>query len=212
MSVQKNTDSDDESDTSTDDDVALMVKKFKKFMKKKGYQGGSSKSGKLCSKNPFTKMKYFECGEMGHISTNCTNKDEDNSSKKFEGKKKLFKKNNGKACYVEWDSDASLDSDSNDDDDDEGDEKPYKKDLAGIAIKEAPSLFDTPYCLMAKGEPKVCVVDELTYDDLFEMVSNIDGLLGNMKGRYKNMKKKYVSLQESYEELKTSHKNLLDAH
>jgi hypothetical protein len=41
---------------------------------------------------------------------------EDNSSKKkkFEGKKKLFqkynKKKNGKACYVEWDSDASSDS------------------------------------------------------------------------------------------------------
>jgi hypothetical protein len=50
---------------------------------------------------------------MGHISTNCKNKDEDNSSKKkkFEGKKKLFKKynnkKNGKACYVEWDLDAS---------------------------------------------------------------------------------------------------------
>jgi hypothetical protein len=42
---------------------------------------------------------------MGHISTNCKDKDEDNSSKKkFEGKKKLFKKHNkkknGKACYV----------------------------------------------------------------------------------------------------------------
>jgi hypothetical protein len=45
-----------------------------------------------------------------------------------------------------------LDSDCNDD---EEDEKHSKKVLAGIAIKEAASLFDTPYCLMAKGEPKV---------------------------------------------------------
>jgi hypothetical protein len=77
---------------------------------------------------------------MGHISTNCKNKDEDNSSKKklF---KKYNKKKNGKACYVEWDSDATSDSDS---DDDEVDEKPSKKGLASIAIKEAPSLFDTP--------------------------------------------------------------------
>jgi hypothetical protein len=203
------------SETSTDDDVALMVKKFKKFMKKKGYQGGSSKSGKSYSKNPFVKKKCFECGEMGHISTNCKNKDEDNSSKKFEGKKKLFKKynkkKNGKACYVEWDSDASLDSNS-DDDDDKGDEKPSKIGLAYIAIKEAPSPFDTLYCLMAKGELKVCKVDEFTYDDLIEMVSNLDDLLGNMKERYKNLKKKHVSLQESYEELKTSHENLLDTH
>jgi hypothetical protein len=29
--------SNDDSETSTDDDVALMVKKFKRFMRKKGY-------------------------------------------------------------------------------------------------------------------------------------------------------------------------------
>jgi hypothetical protein len=192
-----------------------MVKKFKRFMKKKGYQGGSSKSGKSYSKNPFTKKKCFEYGKISHISTNCKNKDEDTSrkKKKFKGKKKLFKKynmkKNGKACYVEWDLDASLDSDS---DDDEDDEKPSTKGLAGIAIKEAPSLIDTPYCLMAKGEPKVCEIDEFTYDDLVEMVSNLDDLLGDMKGKYKNLGKKHVSLQESYEELKTSHENLFDTH
>jgi hypothetical protein len=87
-------DHDGDSETSTNDDVALMVKKF---MKNKGYQGGSSKSGKSFSKNPFAKKKCFECGKMGHISTNCKNKDEDNSSKKkFDGKKKLFKKYNKK--------------------------------------------------------------------------------------------------------------------
>jgi hypothetical protein len=97
---------DDDSETRTDDDVALIVKKFKRFMKKKGYQGGSIKSGKSYSNNSFAKKKCFECGEMGHISTNCKNKDEDKSrKKKFKGMKKLFKKynkkKNGKACYVE---------------------------------------------------------------------------------------------------------------
>jgi archaellum component FlaC len=81
-----------------------------------------------------------------------------------------------------------------------------------LGFSEVPSLFNTPYCLMAKGELKVCEIDEFTYDDLVEMVSNLDDLLGNMKGRYKNLKKKHVSLQESYEELKTSHENLFDAH
>jgi hypothetical protein len=118
----------------------------------------------------------------GHISTNCKNKDE-------------------------WDSDANLDSDSSDDD-----VKPSKKGLVSIAIKEAPSLFDTPYCLMTKGEPKVCEVHEFTYDDLVEMVSNLDDLLGDMKGKYKSLRKKHVSLQESNEELKTTHENLLDTH
>jgi hypothetical protein len=102
-----NDDHDGDSKTSINDDVALMVMKFKRFMKNKGNQGGSNKSGKSYSKNTFTKKKYFECGEMSHISANCKNKDEYNSSKKkkFEGKKKLFKKynkkKNGKACYVE---------------------------------------------------------------------------------------------------------------
>jgi hypothetical protein len=155
----------------------------------------------------------FKCGEMGHISTNCKNKDEDNSNKKkFEDKKKLFKKynkkKNGKACYVEWDSDPSSDSDSSNDDD----VKPSKKGIARIAIKETPSLFDTPYYLMVKGELEVCEIDEFIYDDLVEMESNLDDLLGDMKGKYKSLRKKHVHLQESYEELKTSHKNLLDTH
>jgi hypothetical protein len=205
-------DGDGDSETSTNGDVALIVKKFKTFIKKKCYQGGSSKNDKSYSKNPFAK-KCFECGAMGHISTNCKNKDKDNfSKKKFEGKKKLFKKynkkKNGKACYVEWDSNASSYSDSSYDDD----VKPSKKGLVGIAIKEAPSLFDRPYCLMAKVEPKVCEIDEFTYDDLVAMVSNLDDLLGDLKGKYKSLRKKHVSLQESYEELKTSHENLLDTH
>jgi hypothetical protein len=211
-----NDDSDDESNASTDHDVASMVERFKKFMKKKGYHSVHNKSGKSYGKNPFAKEKCFECGEMGHISTNCKNKDEENSSKskKFEGKKKLFKKynkkKNGKACYVAWESDASSDSDSNDDDDDV---KPSKKGLAGISIKEAPSLFDTTYCLMAKGEPKVCDDDdEFSYDDLVEMVSNLDDLLGDMKGKYRDLKKKHASLQDSYEELKIFHENLLETH
>jgi hypothetical protein len=87
-------DHDCDSEASTADDVTLMVKKFRRFLKNKGNQSGSSKSGRSYSKNPFAKKKCFQCGEMGYISTNCKNKYEDNSSKKkkFEGRKKLFKK------------------------------------------------------------------------------------------------------------------------
>jgi hypothetical protein len=84
-----------------------------------------------------------------------------------------------------------LNSDSGDDDN----EKLSKKSLFGIAIREYPSLFNTPFCLIAIGEPKVCVIDEFTYDDLVGMVSILDDLLGNMKGRYKGLKKKHISLQ-----------------
>jgi hypothetical protein len=101
----KTSNDDGESDGSTNDDVALMFKRFKKLMKKKGYQGGYSKNENSYSKNSFTKKKCFKCGEMDHISMNCKKKDEENSSKnkKFEGKKKLKtynKKKNVKTFYV----------------------------------------------------------------------------------------------------------------
>jgi hypothetical protein len=53
-------------------------------------------------------------------------------------RKKYYKKEkNGQAYFVEWDYDASSDEDD--------DDKP-SRGLAGVAIKEAPSLFSKPYC------------------------------------------------------------------
>ncbi|XP_004963935.1 uncharacterized protein LOC101772539 [Setaria italica] len=100
-------------------------------------------------------------------------------NKKGDDKKKrknYKKKRNGQAYYVEWDSDAS----SNSDDDD--DEKP-SKGIVSIAIKEAPSLFSTPFCLMAKGDTKVSRDDELelTYDDLVRMLNDTDDYMHKEK-------------------------------
>ena len=94
----------------------------------------------------------FQCGEVGHIIVNCPNKKDDKNKKdkkndKKKKKKFIKKKKNGQAYFVEWDSDASSDDDDDDDDDDD---KP-SKGVAGIAIKEAPSLFSTPHCLYGKG-------------------------------------------------------------
>jgi hypothetical protein len=64
-------------------------------------------------------------------------------------RKKYYKKEkNAQAYFVEWDSDASSDEDD--------DDKP-SRGLGRVAIKEAPSLFSKPYCLMAKGESKVII-------------------------------------------------------
>jgi hypothetical protein len=63
-------------------------------------------------------------------------------------KKYYNKEKNGQAYFVEWDYDASFDEDD--------DDKP-SRGLAGVAIKEAPSLLSKPYCLMAKGESKVII-------------------------------------------------------
>ena len=98
-------------------------------------------------KNPFVDKTCFQCGEVGHIIIILLNKknDENKKDKKNDEKKKkkfIKKKKNGQAYFVEWDSDASSDDDYDDD-------KP-SKGVAGIAIKEAPSLFSTPHYLMTK--------------------------------------------------------------
>ena len=100
----------------------------------------------------FVNKKCFECGEEDHIVINCSNKknDKNKKGKKEDDKKKKFikRKKNGQGYFVEWDSDANFD------DDDDDDDKP-SKGVARIAIKEAPSLFSTPHCLMTKDGDNV---------------------------------------------------------
>jgi hypothetical protein len=146
---------------------------------------------------------------------NCPNKkkkgkDGDDKKKKFYNKKK-----DGKAYLVEWDSD-----DSSDDDDDDASSKLN----AGIAIKEAPSLFSSPHCIMAKGDAKVKIItdlndinddddddvddDDYSYDDLVRMLGEADDYMHKEKEKFKTLKELYKNLQVSFEELKTSHNNL----
>jgi hypothetical protein len=101
-------------------------------------------------------------------------------------RKKYHKKKDSKAYLVEWDSDAS----SDDDDDD-----PSSKLNAGIAIKEASSLFSSPNCLVAKGDAKVKIIIDLndvdddddvdddgySYDDLVRMLGEVDDYMHKEK-------------------------------
>jgi hypothetical protein len=143
---------DENQEIDSHEEMALIVKGLKRIMKKK-----FGKMGQTSKKNPFEGKDCFNCGEIGHISINCSNKKEDKYVKKKDKKsvskrKKYYKKEkNGQAYFVEWDSDASSDEDD--------DDKP-SRGLAGVAFKEAPSLFSKPYCLMAKGESKV-IIDEM---------------------------------------------------
>jgi hypothetical protein len=142
------------------------------------------------------------------------NKGKDGDDKK---KKKFYHKNKDvKAYLVEWDSDAS----SDDDDDDSS-----SKLNVGIAIKEAPSLFSSPHCLMAKGDAMVKIdlndiddddIDNLdddgySYDDLVRMLGEADDYMHKEKEKFRTLKELYKNLQVSFEELKTSHNNLKES-
>jgi uncharacterized FlaG/YvyC family protein len=134
--IEKEESDDNENGIESDKDLALFVKKFNKLMKKKK---GPFIGGQSSRRNAFNDRKCFECGELGHIAMNCPSKKKDGEDKK---KKFYHKKKDDKAYLVEWDSDESSDDD---------DYNSLSKLNVGIAIKEAPSLFSSPHCLMTKG-------------------------------------------------------------
>jgi hypothetical protein len=195
--IEKEDSDDEENESESDGDMALFVKKFNKFMKKKN---GQPRRGQTSRRNAFIDRKCFEYGEPGHIAMNCPNKkkkgkDGDDKKKKFYNKKK-----DGKAYLVEWDSDDSSDDDVDD---------TSSKLNAGIAI-------------MAKGDAKVKIITDLndidddddvdddgySYDDLVRMLGEAHEYMHKEKEKFKTLKELYKNLQVSFEELKTSHNDL----
>jgi hypothetical protein len=133
-----------------DEKMTLFVKRFGKFMVKKGYHARRKKSS---SKNKEKSRRWFKCGSKDHLVAQCPynsdNDDEDKKSKKKDKKEKKEKKDKmtikkkkkkGGSYVVTWDSDAF----SSDDDDSDDDKTTKKKGHASIAIQEKHSLFDTP--------------------------------------------------------------------
>ena len=132
--------------------MALFVKRFGKFMIKKGY-GARRKQDKSKNKN-FTRRCY-KCRSKGHFIDDCPYKSDNSDDDKKKGKKEkkdkkmIIKKKKWESYMVIWDSDASTSDDDEDSDDERKTSK--KKAIASIAINNKPSLFDTPSCFMAKS-------------------------------------------------------------
>jgi hypothetical protein len=133
--------------------MALFVRKFGKFMKKKGYNIRKRRDN---YKNKDQVRRCYKYKSKDHIIADCPyNSDNDEDNKKE--KKMAFKKKKGGSYVVTWDSDASSSDDDNSDDERN---TTKKKALASIAINNKPSLFDTPStCFMAKAT-KVSSNDE----------------------------------------------------
>jgi hypothetical protein len=193
-----------------EEEMALIIKRFKTALKWRKEQPNKNKAKGKCS--------CFKCGKTGHFIAQCLNNENDQEQEKHgkREKKKVYKKSKGEAHLgKEWDSDCSS-SDS----DDEG--------LAASAFNKS-SLFpnERHTCLMAK-EKKVSVRDtpkyttssdddssddEVDYTDLFKgldraKVDKINELIDALNEKNRLLKNKRIFYMRSMINL-LAYKNLL---
>ncbi|KAK7289872.1 hypothetical protein RIF29_03868 [Crotalaria pallida] len=94
---------DDDTDSDLDDEsLAFVVKKFRKFFKKKGntrrFNSKESKETPQRSKTPRDKIICHTCGKAGHIKYHCPQK-----PKKSDSDKKRSNNHKAKKAYIVWD-------------------------------------------------------------------------------------------------------------
>ncbi len=184
-SIEEEEDS-EEADDDEDGDIALLTRKFKKFLaKKKGHSGKFKKffskkahEGKSSSK---FEPRCYNCKELGHIRPNCPKAKEgknDRKEKRNEKHKKAMK-------ATTW-----SDSDESSNDEDSSDEE-----IANLCLManddEVSSNFnsDSEYETLNDHDELQNAFDELYY--------NFDEL----KTKYINLKKMHSSLSHKYDSL-----------
>jgi hypothetical protein len=218
--------------------MALFVKRFGKFMEKKGYHVRRKKSS---SRSNDEARRCFKCSSKDHLVAQCPynsdNDDDDKKSKKKDKKEKkekkdkmtFKKKKKGGSYVVTWDSDAS----SSDDDDSNDDKTTKKKALASIAINEKLSLFDTPStCFLAKAikiqSNDECDEehnknesesdddddddDEPTKDELFNMLEDAKEHFDIKRRECNVLTKELKALRKAFDEFNASHESLKEDH
>jgi hypothetical protein len=191
-----------------DEDMALIIKRFKTALK--GRKGQPSKTK--------TKGKHscFKCGKVGHFIANCPDNDSDQDQGNKREKKKNYKKAKGEAHLgKEWDSDCSS-SDS----DNEG--------LAATAFNKS-SLFpnERHTCLMAKekkvstrhstyassSEDESSDDDEIDYSCLFKgldrsKIDKINELIDALNDKNRLLEKQEDLLYEEHDKVVEAQKSL----
>ncbi|XP_066333176.1 uncharacterized protein [Miscanthus floridulus] len=200
--------------------MALFVRRFGKFMKKKGYGVRRRKDSSKYKDQP---RRCYKWKSKDHLVAKCPyNSDNDENEKKEKKDKKMTfkKKKKGHSYCVTWDSDAS----SSDDDDSDDERKTIKKKaLASIAINK-PSLFDTPStCFMAKSnkvqsddessdESESEDEEEPSKEELFDMLQEAHSYTNKKRKEFKELRKMHQALEQSYDELNATHEMIVEAH
>ena len=96
-----NKDDDSSFDDINDEKMALFVKRFGKFLVKKGYRARRKKSS---SRNKDEARRCFKCGRKDHLVSQCPynseNEDDDKKGKKKDKKEKIDEKKDDKKKSV----------------------------------------------------------------------------------------------------------------
>jgi len=147
--------------SSSDEDTAMFIKTFKKFVRKNDkYQ----REGK--------KRACYECGQTGHFIADCPNKKEQEAKKEY--KKDKFKKGGKTKGYFKKKKygQAHIGEEWNSDEESSSSEE--EEVVANVAIQSTSSaqLFTnlqddsyTPTCLMAKGDKVTLFSNDFSNDD-----------------------------------------------
>src|SRR5688500_1282916 len=190
-----------------DEEMALIIKRFKTVLKGRNGQPSKTKTK--------GKRSCFKCGKLGHFIANCPDNESDQEKGNKREKKKHYKKAKGEAHLgKEWDSDCSS-SDS----DNEG--------LAATAFNKS-ALFpnERHTCLMAK-EKKVSTRnstyasssgddssddDEIDYSSLFKgldriTIGKINELIDALNEKDKHLEKQEDLLYEEHDKFLEAQKS-----
>ncbi|XP_066373066.1 uncharacterized protein [Miscanthus floridulus] len=224
---KKEESSDDEEASDIDDEaLALFVRKFGKFMKKKGYGARKRRDN---YKNKDYVRRCYKCKSKDHIIADCPynsdNDDDEKKEKKDKKEKKMIfkKKKKGGSYVVTWDSDASLDDDDSSDDEKKTSKK---KAIASIAINNKSSLFDTPSTSFIAKATKVKYDEsngsdsesdddddeEHSKEDLMDMLEQAHTCFETKRKECKELRKKLQTLEQSFDEFNATHERLIEAH
>ena len=154
-------------DSSSDEDTAMFIKTFKKFVRK---NDKFQRKGK--------KRACYECGQTGHFIADCPNKKEQEAKKEY--KKDKFKKGGKTKGYFKKKKygQAHIGEEWNSDEESSSSEE--EEVVANVAIQSTSSsqLFTnlqddsyTPTCLMAKGDKVTLFSNDFPNDDDDEQIA-----------------------------------------